>query len=1558
MGKPKNSKKADKAEKAAKAKKAAQAAKNDAVATTVATAGTVATSVATSPTSSVATSVANPGSVASTSTSVAMPVANPGSVASTSSVAKSVANPGSVAPTSGANSWQGFRPQGVAANQTECTITASASSASIASQSSGKSASTLAVVAHQAQAMASAVQQKINLLISPAGSKTPRGAGGQSKSEGESKRTPLTIPLKAKNKSQKTPPRGLEAVVHASICNSPGRTILQKVTNAKKSMKGAVEIDMFAVPETGGNIPQPRHKDSANAAGSFAGKQQPALPKYQPTHQSMPSMPTIESTSDVGSGVMSIDGQSTEDEVEGNQNPDPIASAATLLADNLKQWSSENLQKLNEQVKEQLPNTRWADDVEAEEERRRRDPLNLAQVDGEPSEKGESEEEDEDEVVTVGESSSDEEEQLDYLSFWDIHEDDPPAIRALKVRFTQMCRAQLAKCSTDEERHKCVEQHNALFEQSMRDHFLRGEKIPRYEKFWSAVAMAEAEKPKKSSGSPRIDVTARHAGDDDDTMVGQTVDPFLATVYQMYHQQKGLPKPKSQTWGRFMARRLDVENKQAHRNFRRPLTLRERHLFHIIRCKEPVNKDGTPADPQTWVAEILSLWQEPRDYLFQMHVDKMSWEVFDGETYVVDPKVPGRSRSTSSLGSAKGEEPDTPTKIAAKDVLPPLEDYDETIEQDVEMVTSDEPQQQTRASEAFSSEDTRSDKEKASEDAEVERWLKQVGFRCSRSLFSGDDSVTDQYPVPTFYTPEMWRSFEDYRNGTNRSLWLKIPIPNNAGNSKCKTSFSQNVWIDHTGQYVQFEGIGDGPVHRELAEKIMRYYSLPGLPTVDVRLLGAQLSADVVANAERLDYWAKDPAAFIPPFERHNMAEYELPPAAYILHVAKKTFATVEIPYGDRDLKGMEPTDKDLVPIYGSTIADCLQGLTRFRFKAWEPSQVRNGKTYPPLVRDFVGRPSVRQPSLGDLSADWAIAFQRRVTAVKDLPADVKALAVQKNMADDKKYTFWVDGKGLWYVNWKEKAKKGQDKPKNVVESFITAKSRPFGDKPFQKVIDDWEKGADPDLLAWWTEHKVLSAPDGTPYARDVKRWFDEWSTTVNFPIPKCPAVPQRLTPNQRALYCMKLSLWWESGVYPWTNKANASEWQINLWENLSKNFHAHKIFYFIHQREEKKRLAAVTKAAAKVKLGGAKSTPQAPQKAAASSRSRSPTGTPPPSPVLAGSHTPVKASQPAPKPAPSGSGVAKAKASSSAPGKAKATSAPQPPKPGAIPSLHSGKTWAARASVDEDAERAKCRTILDDNELYLMYRTVELGLEPNFPCNIEDAKLRPADNEGEVRSNVLFFFTEGDDRKEILPSEASVIQQQITSYLTQQMLDDNISLDTDHVNITDIKFREESGALMIKCGNQKTAIFLGLRINDMIHPFRLRLWESERDERYKFTFFLPASAGHLPRESYLKVLRKSNPGYFDWVEPPKEGYRPVAKYQTFEVTATESQAKMIEAKGKIFRFGIDYGYIRPFGADKPRCTLQGGAEIYRGALTVWDGPDHGGGGRRGQETCSGSRSG
>jgi hypothetical protein len=240
------------------------------------------------------------------------------------------------------------------------------------------------------------------------------------------------------------------------------------------------------------SLPQlkPSQQAPAQATGSFAGKQQAALPKYQPVHQ--PSMPTIqESDSDVGSGVMSITDQDSADEPQGANTPEALAVASDLLAQSLPHWSQGNLQQLKQQVATQLPNTvlSWAEEVEEAE---RQETLNLIQTDG-ASNDSSTDEEGEVETVEESDSSESEPEEIDYTSFWEIHPEDPKEIKELKNRYISQCNAALSKCQNDDEKVKVCQKHQANFELEMADKVLREENhIPRYERFWNYSAKVAA----------------------------------------------------------------------------------------------------------------------------------------------------------------------------------------------------------------------------------------------------------------------------------------------------------------------------------------------------------------------------------------------------------------------------------------------------------------------------------------------------------------------------------------------------------------------------------------------------------------------------------------------------------------------------------------------------------------------------------------------------------------------------------------------------------------------------------------------------------------------------------------------------------------------------------------------------------------------------------------------------------------------------------------------------------------------------------------------------------
>jgi hypothetical protein len=370
------------------------------------------------------------------------------------------------------------------------------------------------------------------------------------------------------------------------------------------------------------------------------------------------------------------------------------------------------------------------------------------------------------------------------------------------------------------------------------------------------------------------------------------------------------------------------------------------------------------------------------------------------------------------------------------------------------------------------------------------------------------------------------------------------------------------------------------------------------------------------AAFERLDFWQKKLVKTIAPFDHHAELELEMPPAAWALYKVKTGYAMVEIPFGSMDVNTAEPKDMSLVPPTEATTADCLIGLTKFKYKPWEAKEVDNGYTCPPIRRDFVGRPTRHVPMMGDFTADWANVFTRSQVKLKNLPADVKD-AAQKSKKLDDKYIYQHDKKGLWTVQWREKS---GDKTKSRTESLITPSSRPYGKHPFKRVLEMWELTASPDLKDWWDSHKGLSAPDGTPYARDVERWFNQWSTTPNFPMPACRAHPQRLRADDRALYCMKLSIWWNSGVHPWVNN-NAQPWQISIWENINRYYYAMRTWYFLHLKEAKAKAAEIDKVTSKVKNVGIKASSKTQQAAFPS-----PTVCPS-SPVAAGPSGSAKAS-------------------------------------------------------------------------------------------------------------------------------------------------------------------------------------------------------------------------------------------------------------------------------------------------------------------------------------------
>jgi hypothetical protein len=76
-------------------------------------------------------------------------------------------------------------------------------------------------------------------------------------------------------------------------------------------------------------------------------------------------------------------------------------------------------------------------------------------------------------------------------------------------------------------------------------------------------------------------------------MVGKNAAEFLEQTYLLFFEPEFYWS--EQYLGKFFKRKQDLELKHARRNQNRELTMRERHLLHILRCRNPVGKDGPPS---------------------------------------------------------------------------------------------------------------------------------------------------------------------------------------------------------------------------------------------------------------------------------------------------------------------------------------------------------------------------------------------------------------------------------------------------------------------------------------------------------------------------------------------------------------------------------------------------------------------------------------------------------------------------------------------------------------------------------------------------------------------------------------------------------------------------------------------------------------------------------------------------------------------------------------------------------------------------------------------------
>ena len=1105
------------------------------------------------------------------------------------------------------------------------------------------------------------------------------------------------------------------------------------------------------------------------------------------------------------------------------------------------------------------------------------------------------------------EEEEEEGEDADWTSFWDIHPKDPKEIAALKHMYQGLHEKELANHPewTDEEKKEADNKLQRQFETHLENKCLNKEyQLPWYEKFWRPhVGQAGS---KKHPPDLRYNVSLTYAGDEYEIIDGKPVDEYLEHVYLKFAEN--LKKRKPHPWTSFVTDQQDGVRKNTQRNKHRELTMKERHFFWILRQRKPNFPTNGTFDTTRWRTNLVEAWREPRNQQFQNFVTKQSFKVWDGETYEVTPPSSEKKKPEATVTSETPTKDLMDTDLEVQDpaaALGPSRETSSETETLVGAIADDErltehesdedldPHDQGFVDPEGSKMEESGEQEPApltsltqDEEANVERWLTMNNVRCKRPLTTEAVLVDGKYPMPEQL---VYKRFPTEKGGNVPQIWLKFPMPNQPGpGTQSKAAFAQTAWVAHDASSVLYNGVNKVAISKLDSDAVQTYLGLPRLPFLDIRTAHAE--ADL-GEVELYDYWGEEwgvpqphPRPVEPQMEQHDMhknGQFYVPKIIWDTQQNRKSYTQVFLcPWGDRIPQDWRCDDENLLYHPGATLKDLLHGLTKFKFERWNPG-TKPGRPTGPIYRNCVGI-CVDQGPLGpNFDREFEHAFERERLKWDQLPSDVQQnpLALEHK----KDGTFIRDGFGRISVAWTHVA--SDNTKRHKTEALVSRSSRPYGTKDFRDVIHQWLLGTHhKSLHQWWNQRAALTQEgQNLTWGKRVKDWFERWSTTTNWPIPIPSMHPMNLTKDDFYCYMTKLDIWWNACVYPFFQKSKASHtWVTTLTENLSMFYHSHRAFYTTMSRRDDKTARQLSRQAKAVTIATGGQPPKA-------------------------ANVPSKQ-----KFLPPRSELSKS-----------------------LPSLRPPTAIEGKQS-EIDREKAKLRDILNDRDLHQMYQCVELGKDPFFNIDISEAKISSA-NVSEGRANVVYYFKDGQTREKISTDEFSVLTSRITAGILDLSISGDLNIDEESFNIGDIRHVPDTGAMMIKCGSVKSAVWLGRNINKLVHPFTLRPWDTDRDTTYRFKFYLPSAACNFPTETIIKGIRASNRTTLDWLTVPKEGIRPENKWKTFVVNCGQEEATKIEEGGKVFKFAFYTGWVLPVNALAPACTIQEGAEKFRHALKNWE---------------------
>ena len=1174
----------------------------------------------------------------------------------------------------------------------------------------------------------------------------------------------------------------------------------------KQTPKGASTgplhpVNLFEVPNEGSNKPQPRQGGTTKAApvtipllSQRAQRERTPVPQVRATKGDFTPVfkPAAQKAEDLSNASSTVEMVGFDDSQQAI-NLTPTKTKALLeVAENLLQ-TGQYLGGPNDPAQpkdcinilaEEPPQTNWADEMELEDAHQNqcRTPIKLGLLGGAPA-------------GSPKETEEDERDPADYTLFWDIHPKDPREVANLKKFYQNDYNSTVAKHPewTADEESQLDNKLQIQFEAHMVNKCANKEyQLPWYEKFWRHhVGMGSS---KQSTEVPRYIVSLTFAGDDCELVDGKSLDEYLEQLYIKYSE---LINTKDQIpWGAFITKQQDLVRKNTLSKLHRELTMKERHFFWILRKRKPEFPKNGQYDTSKWRAGILGEWRDKRDMRFQAFVTTQKFQVWDGETATVLPprsseKKKGAPAATVTAETPEKEPQEDPPEVVdiAGDTKSLSEeqsgtsDTDEiiidTVEED-EVMTVKSGDEGSEHDQAFVEEESAApameDLDQPSDEViagltptdimNIEKWLADYQIHCTRPLQHTAGLLLDgHYPMPK--TVE-WRRFVSEKDGNVPVIWTRVPMPNQPGSgTKSNAAFAQYAWISCDAKLVLYSGINRSPLDRDSSNKIHKYFGLPRLPFLDV--IAEQAGADF-SNVEQFDYWNEEwplpqphPVQLLEPHKAHHDSRFHYPPMVWAQTQKRKGFGHIFMcPWGTQD-NGWESDNADILPIEGATVKDLLMGLTRFKLQKWESHLDKNGAIKKPIVRSILGHNVKYPPMTPALNGDYAMVFEKEAIKYKDLSLEAQNYPRAKEHRQDGQ--FYRDPFGRLSVTYKYKTSEGSTKSKT--EGIVAPGSRPYGELPFGEVIKAWIRTTQvPGVTEWWKARAMLTPPNqNSPWGKLIKEWWELWSVTPHWPIPPPPAHPMNLGEDETMVYAIKLDLWWHSGVYPFYQRTKSTHgWLLQLMENQAMLYHSFRAYKQTVVKRDDKTSKQLSRQARAVGI----TTPQGSGAAPSSSGSQTKKFLPPRSAVSK-----------------------------------------------SLPSLRAPATVGDKEE-DVEKEKEKLREILENAELNLMYQSVENGTDPKFNIDISEAKIAPA-TIGEERANVVYYFKDGDKREKISSDEYQALLSRVSAGILDLSINSNLPIEEGCLNIGEIKYIPDTGAMMVKCGNVKAAVWLGQNINSNV---------------------------------------------------------------------------------------------------------------------------------------------